>query len=160
MPAMTNLVVKDDNATDVTFVPVKDVPFPEWRTDNYALPLEGQPRFSMAWETLKDKSMRVNAKLVVPVMEIIPAGTVDASGRQAAAAVAFADTYSFTAITNKRSTNENIADGARMFLSFLCGATQTASSGYTPNGTSPADTFLNATSPVLYGMIHRLFPGA
>lgn len=159
MPAMTNLVVKDDNKSDVTFVPVKDVPFPEWRTDIPGLPLEGQPRFSMAWEALKDKSLRMNAKLVMPVMEVIPAGTVDASGRQAAAAVAFTNTLSFTAITSRRATNENIADAYRMMLHFLSGATSAADNSLGV-AWSDAGGFEAATAPIPYGFIHRLFPGA
>jgi len=79
--AMTNLLVKDDAASPVeyTFKPVTDKDgSPYWRTSISGVPLEGQMRYRLTEEQLKDGNWKRTAKLEVPVME-----TLGASGTSA-----------------------------------------------------------------------------
>lgn len=75
MPAMTNLLIKDDAATPVeyTFIPVTDTPYPIWRTAIANVPFEGQMRFSVTQTKLKNGNYKLTGKLEVPVMETLGA---------------------------------------------------------------------------------------
>lgn len=159
MAVMTNLLLRRDSAaTDVTLVPKTDRPFPSWRTDvdgeseNQAITLDAQ------WEKMKSGKTRVNVKLNKPIMEVVPAGTVNASGVQAAPRVADIETISVTMITSPRGTQTTRADLLRLMTHLLSGANSTAGSGYSPKD-GVVDAFKSTMAPITYGLVHQLMPG-
>ena len=106
MAAMGNLLIKDDAASPVeyTFKPVTDRDgSPYWRTSIAGVPLEGQMRFRLTEEQLKDGNWKRTAKLEVPVMETLGASGTSA-GYVAPPKVAYVETHIYTHFSNRRST--------------------------------------------------------
>lgn len=159
MAVMTNLLLRRDSAaTDVTLIPKTDRPFPSWRTD-----VDGESEYQAItldaqWEKMKSGKTRVNVKLNKPIMEVVPAGTVNASGVQAAPRVADVETISVTMITSPRGTQTTRADLLRLMVHLLSGATSVTGSGASPVG-GAVDVFKNSTAPLTYGFVHQLMPG-
>lgn len=159
MAVMTNLLLRRDSAaSDVTLVPKTDRPFPSWRTDVdgeselQAITLDAQ------WEKMKSGKTRVNVKLNKPIMEVVPAGTVNASGVQAAPRVADIETISVTMITSSRGTQTTRADLLRLMVHLLSGASSVTATYHNP-ATAAVDTYKGSTSPLVFGLIHQLMPG-
>lgn len=161
MPIMTNILLrKDSAAADNTFLPVKDVPFPEWRTNVDALSTEGQARINMMWQEGKNEA-KVNVKIAMPIMEIIPAGSVDASGRTAAPKVAGIDSVSVSFFLSNRGTQATRAELMRALAHLCVGAGNSTDGLVNPTSASAANAYKNASngSPLIYGIVNKLFPG-
>ena len=134
MAQMTNFLVKDDAATpkEWNLIPVTDTPFPAWRGDDPAIPLEGQPRYSATCEQLKGGDYKITAKLEVPTMETLVASGTSA-GYVAPPKVAYVNTAIFTMFVNKRSTKADRANLMKMSLGLLQGASSTTATGVLAN---------------------------
>lgn len=162
MPAMSNILLSRDvdAATDITLYPVKDDPFPNWRSNVDGVSTEGQSSASMMWQEGKTES-KVNIKLSLPIMEIIPAGSVDATGRTAAPKVAGVDSFSGTFFLSNRGTQSTRAELIRAVCHLLCGAASTADAGADPT-TAASGTFktIASTRPIPYAIVNKLYPGA
>lgn len=160
MPAMTNLLLKGDaSATDIALVPVSDVPFPKWRTDVDGESELQATKLDVQWERLKNGKTRVNVKLVKPIMEVIPSGTVTAAGVAAAPKVADEEFISVTMMCSPRGTQSTRAELLRLVSHLLSGATSVTATGMNPSLTT-VGAFKGSTAPVVYGLVHLLFPGA
>lgn len=159
MPSMSNIILRKDDATDVLYVPVSDTPFPHWRTNFSGVPMHGQARLEVKTETMKNGNVRVNIKLAQPIMEIIPSGSVGASGIQAAPAVADEEVISMTFYASQRGSNETRADLLRQFAHLIAGAGATSGSIVAPPSAT-ADTYRDVAVgiPVIYGIVNLLWP--
>lgn len=166
MPQMNNLLLKKDDGTDVTLKPQTDRwPTLVWRTNVTGTPVLGQSTLKLQSEEItsgvnKGKT-RVNIQLAVPIMEIIPAGSVDASGHTAGAAVADVESVSMTFFLSPRGTNETRADLVRMFAHLMVGATAVTGQKVDPS-TITADSYrdIAEASMLPYSLINLLYPGS
>jgi len=160
MPVMTQILLrKDGAAADNTFLPVKDVPFPSWRTNVDGLATEGQAKIDMMWQEGKNET-KVNVKVALPIMEIIPAGTVDASGRTASPKVAGVDSASITFFLSNRGTQTTRAELMRA-VAHLCSGANSATDGHNnPTSAGAVGSYKASSSPMIYGIVNKLFPGA
>lgn len=134
MPAMTNLIVKDDASTPKawTFIPITDTPDPFWRTNDLTLALEAQPRYTASSRKMKNGDYKISAKLELPVMETI--GTAGAStGYLAPAKVAHTLTFIGTMFSSKRATAQDKANCLRMATAMMQGATSVVDTGTLAN---------------------------
>ena len=133
MSQMTNLVVKDDAATpkEYTFIPVTDTPFPQWRTNEANLPLEGQLRYSVQMVPVKD-GYKLTSKLEVPVMETV-GSSGSSSGYIAPPKVAHVVTDINTMFCSKRATLNDRINTKRMHMGILQGAGATTGGGVLTN---------------------------
>lgn len=163
MPAMSNLLLRKDadGTTDVTLYPVKDFPFPVWRSNDPSLPLAGQMRLELSFETLKSGKIRVNHKLTKPIMAVIPAGTVNSSGIQAAPEVVDEESISTTYFLSPRGNHDTRAELLRFNAHLEIGASATTGDGNNP-AVAVANAYKNASSSkmVPYSLVNLLFPGA
>lgn len=135
MPAMTNILVKDDAATpkEWTFLPITDADgVPIWRTSDAAVALEGQPRLSASCVKVKSGDFKVTVKLEIPVMETLGASGTSA-GYVAPQKVAHVLTGIFTTFVSKRSTKADRANLLRMLVGILQGASSTTATGTLAN---------------------------
>lgn len=149
MPAMTNILVKDDAGTplEFTLVPVSDTPGPTWRGSAAATPLEGQPRLSLgALERTKSGQYRLTAKLEVPVMETLGASGTSA-GYVAPPKVAYVTTCIFTMFADSRSTLADRANALKLTIGCLQGASASTATGVLAN-TAAGDAWKNSVLPI------------
>ena len=146
MAAMTNLLVKDDSnpLVEYTFVPITDTPEPLWRTQMASVPFEGQMTLTQSVVKQKNGNYKVTLKLEVPVMETLGASGTSA-GYVAPPKVAYVQPYIFTTFADKRSTIQDRANGLKLMLGLLAGATSVTATG-TLNGASAADAVKNSTA--------------
>lgn len=162
MPAMSNILVRSDvdGTSDVTFYPLKDNPFPQWRTNISGTPLLGQSRIETQWENLKGGAMRINLKIIKPILEVIPAGTVNSSGVQAAPMVADDEFVSVTWKVSPRGSSDTRAELQRWLSHVMSGAGSI--SGSTMGVSSAAHAYRDASSSYVlpYVISNLLFPGA
>jgi hypothetical protein len=144
MPAMTNLLIKDDAATpkEWTLVPISDTPVPFWRGNDANVPLDGQPRLTAYTQRLKNGSYKVTAKLEVPTMETLGASGTS-SGYVAPPKVAYVTTFITTMFADKRSTSADRANALKMHVGFIQGASATTANG-TFNQTAAGDAWKTA----------------
>jgi hypothetical protein len=147
MPAMTNILVKDDAATpkEWTLVPVSDTPHPNWRANDAGIPLAGQPRLHMSTEQMKSGDWKISAKLEVPVMETLGASGTSA-GYVAPPAVAYTVTGIFTMFAPERSTTADRANVEKMMVGILQGASSTTATGILAN-TAAGSAWTNSALP-------------
>lgn len=129
MPAMTNLLVKDDASTikEWTLIPITDSPFPQWRANDPALPIIAQPRLSCDIQPTKT-GMKITAKLEVPVLETLGASGT-ALGYVAAPKVAHTVTVINTMFADERATNGDRANAHKMMTGLLQGASDITNTG-------------------------------
>lgn len=134
MPAMTNILVKDDAATpkEWTLVPVSDTPIPNWRANDAGIPLAGQPRYWVSTEQVKSGDYKITAKLEVPVMETLGASGAS-SGYVAPPAVAYVTTFIGTMFCSPRSTTADRANALKMAIGAMQGASATTGTGILSN---------------------------
>jgi hypothetical protein len=146
MPAMTNILVKDDAATpkEWTLVPVTDTPVPHWRSNDAALPLAGQLRYWQSIEQVKSGDYKITAKLEVPVMETLGASGA-ATGYVAPQQVAYVTTHISTMFCSPRSTIADRANADKLAVGILQGATSTTATGTLAN-TAAGDAWKNSTA--------------
>jgi len=148
MPAMTNLLVKDDAnpLVEMTFVPITDTPEPLWRTQIASVPFEGQMKLTQSVVKQKNGSYKVTVKLEVPVMETLGASGTSA-GYVAPPKVAYTTTAILSVFASARSTIEDRANTVKLMIGLLAGATSTTATG-TINGASAANVLKNSTAPM------------
>lgn len=149
MPAMTNILVKDDAATpkEFTLVPVTDTPDPYWRANDAASPLEGQVRLTLsAISRTKAGQYRLSAKIEVPVMETLGASGT-AAGYVAPPKVAYVDTIIVTMFADSRSTLADRANSLKIAMGVMQGASSTTATGILSN-TAAGDAWKNSVLPV------------
>jgi hypothetical protein len=157
MPAMTNLLVKDDGTpTEFTLVPVTDTPFPHWRAQVANVPVDGQPRFTLSQERVKSGDYKVTAKLEVPVMETLGASGTSA-GYVAPPSVAYVMVGLMTIFAPARSTTADRANLLRMMVGILQGASSTTNTGTLANNAA-ADAWKNSVLPITQAFISLLTP--
>lgn len=148
MPAMTNLLIKDDTVTtpiEFTFQPVTDTPEPFWRANVAGVPLEGQPRITMSAVKLKNGGYKLSAKLESPVLETLGASGSSA-GYVAPPKVAYVTTAIFTMFADRRSTSQDRANTLKLALGMLQGASATTATGVLAN-TAAGNAFVNSVLP-------------
>lgn len=149
MAAMGNLLVKDDASSPVeyTFIPVSDADgSPYWRTSIAGVPFEGQMRFRLTEESLKDGNWKRTAKLEVPVMETLGASGT-AAGYVAPPKVAYVETFILSHFSNRRSTVADRANSLKLMLGILQGASATTATGVL-NQASAGQAFTSSVLPV------------
>nr|QDH87368.1 MAG: hypothetical protein H3BulkLitter171360_000002 [Leviviridae sp.] len=146
MPAMTNVLVKDDAATpkEWTLLPVSDTPIPNWRANDAALPLAGQPRLWQSVEQVKSGDWKITAKLEVPVMETLGASGA-ATGYVAPQQIAYVTTAIITMFVSPRSTIADRANALKMAIGIVQGATSTTATGTLAN-TAAGDAWKNSVA--------------
>lgn len=145
MPAMTNILVKDDAATpkEWTLIPITDTPDPLWRGNDAAIPLDGQPRLTCSVVKLKNGSYKLTVKLEVPTMETLGASGTSA-GYVAPPKVAYVTTCILTMFADKRSTSQDRSNTLKMLIGVAQGASATTATGVLAN-TAAGSAFLNST---------------
>lgn len=148
MGAMTNLLVKDDAATpiEITMIPVTDTPDSIWRGTQAGVPLSGQSRFTLTETELKNGSIKMSAKLEVPVMETLGASG-SSSGYVAPPKVAYVTTCIFTMFADGRSTSQDRANAMKMAVGLLQGASSTTATGVL-NQASAGGAYVASALPV------------
>jgi len=159
MPAMTDLLVKDDTVTtpvEFTLKPIHDNPFPFWRASVAGSPLDGQIRFSLMQVLLKNGGYKITAKLEVPVLETLGASGTS-TGYVAPPKVAYVTTAIFTLFTDRRATNQNRADTLKMMLGLLQGASSTTATGILAN-TAAGNAFVNSVLPITNAYVNVILP--
>lgn len=146
MPAMTNLLVKDDAnpLVELTFVPITDTPEPLWRTQMANVPFEGQMVLTQSVIKQKNGGYKITAKLEVPVMETLGASGTSA-GYVAPPKVAYTTPIILTMFADRRSTIADRANTLKLMMGLIAGASSTTATG-TLNGTSAADAVKNSTA--------------
>lgn len=147
MPAMTNILVKDDAspAVEHTLVPISDTPIPFWRGTISGVPLEGQPRLYMSSEKVKSGAYKQTMKLEVPVMETLGASGT-AAGYVAPPKVAYVNTTIVTMFADPRSTEADRANAYKLAVGVLQGASSTTATGVL-NQASAVDAFKASVLP-------------
>lgn len=146
MPAMTNLLVKDDAAVEHTLVPITDNPNPQWRDSAAGVALSGQIRFSLLSEKLKNGTYRLVAKTEVPVMETLGASGTS-SGYVAPQAVAYILPVTTTLYAPPRSTIADRANALRLHVGCVQGASATTATGTLSNNAA-ASAWAGSVLPV------------
>jgi hypothetical protein len=157
MPAMTNLLVKDDGTpTEFTLVPVTDTPFPFWRASVANVPVDGQIRLTLSQERVKSGDYKVTVKLEVPVLETLGASGTSA-GYVAPPAVAYTNVAFVTLFCPARSTTADRANLLRMIIGIVQGASSTTNTGTLANNAA-ADAWKNSVLPITQALISLLQP--
>lgn len=149
MPAMTNLLVKDDAATpkEWTLQPITDAGgMPIWRSDDAAVALEGQVRITASVDQVKSGDYKITVKLEVPIMETLGASGTSA-GYVAPQKVAHTVTSIFTMFASKRSTKVDRANALKMCVGLLQGASSTTATGILSQ-TAAGDAWKNSALPI------------
>lgn len=159
MPAMTDMLVKDDTVTtpvEFTLKPVTDTPNPVWRASVAGVPIDGQIRYTLSDEKVKSGGYKMTGKLEVPVMETLGASGTSA-GYVAPPKVAHVVTCIFTMFSDKRATTQNRADALKMAIGMLQGASGTTATGVLAN-TSAGNAFVNSVLPITNAFVSQIKP--
>lgn len=158
MGQMTNLLVKDDATApiEMTLVPITDTPAPLYRGQLANVPLEGQPRYTLAQEKLSNGGFRMSAKLEVPVMETLGASGTSA-GYVAPPKVAYVNTVIITLFADKRSTIADRANAMKLAVGLAQGASATTATGVLAN-TAAGDAWKNSVLPIPQHFIGAILP--
>lgn len=159
MPAMNNILVKDDTVTtpvEFTLVPVTDTPSPLYRAQVANVPIDGQIRLTLSESATKNGGYKVTAKLEVPVLETLGASGTSA-GYVAPPKVAYVTTCIFTMFSDRRSTSQNRADALKMAIGILQGASETTATGILAN-TAAGNAWVNSTLPVVNAFTRVVLP--
>lgn len=146
MPAMTNLLVKDDAGVEHTLLPITDNPNPQWRDNVSGVAIDGQVRFQLLQEKLKNGTHRLVAKTEVPVMETLGASGSSA-GYVAPQAVAYVLPVTTTLYAPPRSTLADRANAVRLHIGCIQGATSVTATGTLAN-TAAASAWAASVAPV------------
>lgn len=159
MPAMTNILVKDDTVTtpqEFTLQPVSDTPFPNWRASVAGVPIDGQIRLTQMQEKQKGGGYKVTSKLEVPVMETLGASGTSA-GYTAPPKVAHVITTLITQFSDRRATNQNRADALKMAIGAVQGASATTATGVL-NQASAGNAWVNSALPIPQAFVNCILP--
>lgn len=159
MPAMTDILVKDDTVTtpvEFTLQPVTDTPMPLWRTAVANVPVEGQIRMTFDVADWKSGGFKTTMKLEVPVMETLGASGTSA-GYIAPPKVAYTNTMIVTSFSDRRSTTQDRANLLKLCVGLLQGASATTATGVLAN-TSTGNAFVNSVLALPFAFIRLLKP--
>lgn len=159
MPAMTDLLVKDDTVTtplEFTFQPVSDTPMPLWRTAQTNVPVEGQMRLAFDVADWKSGGYKTTMKLEVPVMETLGASGTSA-GYIAPPKVAYVNTLIVTSFSDRRSTLQDRANLLKIGVGLLQGASATTATGILAQ-TAAGNAFVNSVLAIPFAFIRLLKP--
>lgn len=159
MPAMTNILVKDDTVTtpvEFTLIPVTDTPNPVWRGTVANVPLTGQMRLNIASTPQKNGGVKMTVKLEVPVMETLGASGTSA-GYVAPPKVAYVTTCIFTMFADGRSTTQDRANALKMALGVIQGASATTATGVL-NQASAGNAFVSSALVVPQALVSAVVP--
>jgi len=158
MSTMTNILVKDDAATptEFTLIPVTDTPNPVWRGTVANVPLAGQIRLTVSEDPIKNGGVKITAKLEVPTMETLGASGTSA-GYVAPPKVAYVTPFIFTMFADGRSTSQDRANGLKMIIGILQGASSTSGTGTLAN-TSAGSAFVNSVLPITNAFVAAVKP--
>lgn len=159
MPAMTDLLVKDDTITtpvEFTLQPVTDTPNPLWRAGVAGVPLDGQVRLTLSASDVKSGGKKMSVKLEVPVMETLGASGTSA-GYVAPPKVAYVNTAIFTTFTDGRATTQNRADLLKLMIGILQGASSTTATGVL-NQASAGNAVVNSVLPIPQAFVRQILP--
>lgn len=166
MGAAINLSVRRDDATDITLVPVsgtyeKGIQSIVYRELSTTKPEGACIRLTLTSEEMKSGVKKLTRKLEVPIMAIIPAGSVNSDGRTAAPAVDHVETDIRVRYHHPNSTATERADSLRLGSHIDIGATTTAGGGVGPASTTPyAFRDIPSANQVPYGDINYVWPNA
>lgn len=156
MPAMTNLLVKDDAAVEHTLLPVTDNPNPQWRDNVSGVAIDGQIRFQLLSEKLRNGTYRLVAKTEVPVMETLGASGSSA-GYVAPQSVAYVIPVTTTLYAPPRSTLADRANAVRLHVGCIQGATSVTAAGILHNN-AVAGAWASSTAPVTSFFTNLIMP--
>lgn len=166
MSNATNMSVRRDDGTDVTLVPVSSgvengamvLVFRELSTTK---PEMACIKLTLTVETLKSGVKKITRKLEVPVMAIIPAGSVNADGRTAAPAVDHVETDIRVRYHHPMSNASERADSLRMGNYIDSSGHVTAGNTMAPSAAA-ASTYRDVISAyqIVYGDVNFVWPSA
>lgn len=147
MSAMTNLLIKDDQATplELTFIPITDNPSPFWRAPQGGVPIDGAPRLTLSSEKLKSGGYKRTQKTEVPVMETLGASGTSA-GYVAPQKVAYTNVMITSMFVDTRSTYADAANLLKIHKAFMDGASSTTATG-TLDNTAAGQAYYNSNLP-------------
>lgn len=166
MANATNVIVRLDDATDVTLVPVSSLnengkTVVRYRELNASKSLDACIRMSLESETLKSGVVRNVRKLEIPVMEIIPSGAVNSNGYVASPKVSHVETDIRTRLHSPRSTATERANSLKVGCHIDIGAGSTAGQGANAySATASVWRDLPSSYPVPYADINYVYPSA
>lgn len=158
MPAMTNILVKDDTVTtreEFTLLPVTDTPSPVWRGSKANVPLAGQVTLTMSVDKTKT-GYKASVKLESPVLETLGASGTSA-GYVAPPRVAYVTTCIFTMFASDRSTVQDRANALALTLGVLQGASSTTATGVLSQ-VSAGNAFSGSSLPIPQALINLIKP--
>jgi hypothetical protein len=158
MPAMTNLLVKDDTNTtrvEFTLVPVTDTPVPLWRGVVANVPVDAQNRLSFSVVKVKS-GYKATLKLEVPVMETLGSSGTSA-GYVAPPKVAYVTTCIFTMFADSRSTLQDRANAIALAIGLLQGASSTTATGILTQA-SAGNAFVSSVLPIPQAFVQLVQP--
>lgn len=159
MAAMDNILVKDDTVTtpvEFTLVPVADNPDCIWRANVANVPMDGQVRFTLHSEVLKNGGMKMTGKLEVPVLETLGASG-SSSGYTAPPKVAHTTVCIFTMFSDRRSTSQDRANALKMAVGIMQGASAVTATGVLAN-TAAGNAFVNSSLVIPQAFIRVIKP--
>lgn len=166
MPNATNIVLRRDDGTDLTLVPVSSlaqngVMTITFRELSATKPEMACVRVTITAEKMKSGVMKITRKLEVPVMAIIPANAVNADGRTAAPQVDHVETDIRVRFHSPYSNATERADSLRLANHLDIGATSSAGSFINP---AQATAFVYrdgaAANQLPYGDVNYVWPSA
>jgi len=159
MPAMTNLLVKDDTVTtpvEFTLQPITDTPAPTWRAAVANVPISGQVSLLVDVAEVKSGAWKTTVKLDVPVLETLGASGAS-SGYVAPPKVAYVTTGIFTMYADKRSTTQDRANTLKLMLGLLQGASAVTATGVL-NQASAGNAVVNSVLPITQAIVQAIKP--
>lgn len=167
MPSAANIVIRLDDTTDVTLVPVsslyeKGKVIVRYRELNSAKSLDACIRLTLESETLNSGVVRNVRKLEIPVMEIIPPGAVNSNGYVATSKVSHVETDIRTRLHSPRSTPTERANSLKAGTHVDIGAGSAVGAAVLGITGAPANAWRDAanTYAVPYADINYVWPSA
>lgn len=166
MSNATNMSVRRDDGSDITLVPifsktengVTEIMFRELNSTKSEMACV---RCTLMVETLKSGVKKITRKLEVPIMAIIPAGSVNSDGRTATPVVDHVETDIRVRYHHPLSTPTERADSLKMGNYIDASGHVTAGSTMSA-ATATANTYRDVTAAyqVPYGDINFVWPSA
>lgn len=149
MGQMTNVLLKDDNGADVTFIPKQDGEKAMWVENSSSTPANGLKTMSLEIPATFERNGIHKSRFVttVPFLEQPSGGTSD--GYTAKPKVAHFVTVQVTVISHERATSENIADAMRIATHALMGGAATTGAGLAVTSTTADITRDSAASMIV-----------
>lgn len=166
MSNATNMAVRRDDGTDIILVPVssnaeKGILEISFRELSVTKPEMACVRLTISVEQLKSGVKKITRKLEVPIMAIIPAGSVNSDGRTAAPAVDHVETDIRIRYHHPNSNATERADSLKMGNYIDCSGHVTPATMMSP-AVGTANTFRDvaAAFQMVYGDVNFVWPSA